>query len=449
MRFSAAGLAEVLDGRLVGPDVRIDGVATNTAELHRGQLFVPFRDRRDGHEFIDDAIDAGAAAYLSDGVTSARGTAIVVANTARALSEIGHVARGRIDGHVVGITGSVGKTTVKDLTSAIFATHYVTQASHLSFNNEIGLPLTLANAPDAVEAVVCELGARGHGHIADLCAIARPNIGIITRIGLAHTEFFGTLEQVAVAKAELFEALPTNGLAALNGDDPMAGLIAERSGAPVIRFGTGADCEVVASDVRLGDQAQATFTLHSPWGSATVRLAVHGAHQVSNALGALCAGLWAGVPIDDALDAVAKVSDPPMRMNITTPRPGITLINDSYNANPTSTEAALDALLAIDAQRRIAVLGAMAELGPESAALHDTIARLADSMGISVVAFQTSAYGTAPVNDVAALLERLGGLRAGDAVLVKGSRASGMEVVAQWLSDGEPDEESARLMPEQ
>ncbi len=254
------------------------------------------------------------------------------------------MARGRVGGHVIGITGSVGKTTVKDLTSAIFSSQFVTQASHLSFNNEIGLPLTLANAPDGVEAVVCELGARGPRHIADLCAIARPTVGIITRIGLAHTEFFGTLEQVATAKAELFESLPSDGLAALNGDDPMAGLIAEHAAAPLLRFGTGANCDVVATDVRLGAQAQATFTLGSPWGSAQVDLAVHGAHQVSNALAALCAGLWAGVPIDDAVAAISSVQDPPWRMNITTPRPGLILINDTYNANPTSTEAALSAL---------------------------------------------------------------------------------------------------------
>jgi UDP-N-acetylmuramoyl-tripeptide--D-alanyl-D-alanine ligase len=433
MRFSATSLAQALHGRIVGPEVEIDGVATDSRALRPGQLFVPLRDRRDGHDYLDEAIDAGAVAYLTDGITAARATAIVVPETASALTEIGRRARQRIEGHVVGITGSVGKTTVKDLTSGAFASTYRTQASHLSFNNEIGLPLTLANADDDVEVVVAELGARGPGHIADLCRIALPDIGIITRIGLAHTEFFGTLDQVASAKAELFEALPTSGLAVLNGDDPMSPKIGDRSTAPILTFGTGPHCDVVAHQVALNDQAQAAFTMASPWGGADVRLAVHGEHQVSNALGALTAALWAGVPVEAAVDAIARVEDPPWRMNVRPLRWGIILVNDSYNANPTSTEAALRALRAIGADRRVAVLGTMAELGEGSDAGHLSIRRLAESLGIVLIGYRTPAYGDDPVEDLPELVDRLGGFRPQDAILVKGSRASGMESVAAAL----------------
>jgi UDP-N-acetylmuramoyl-tripeptide--D-alanyl-D-alanine ligase len=434
MRFSATALAESLRGRVVGPEVEVDGVATDTRTLRPGQLFVPLHDRRDGHAFIEDALDAGAVAYLSDGATFGRGTAIVVSDTAHALSAIGGMARRRIDGQVVGITGSVGKTTVKDLASGVFASTYRTTSSHLSFNNEIGLPLTLANAADDVEVVVAELGARGPGHIADLCRIARPTIGIITRIGLAHTEFFGTLEQVALAKAELFEALPSSGLAALNGDDPMAPVISALSSAPVLLFGLGHTSDVVAGQVELNDEAQASFRLSSPWGSADVRLSLHGAHQVVNALGAMTAALWAGVPLENAVASVVGVQDPPWRMNVSILPSGVILVNDSYNANPTSTEAALRALGAMEADRRIAVLGAMAELGEGSDQLHVSIRTLAESLGITVIGYQTDAYGADTASSLGELSERLQGLRSGDAVLVKGSRAAGMELVAESIT---------------
>jgi UDP-N-acetylmuramoyl-tripeptide--D-alanyl-D-alanine ligase len=433
MRFSATALAEVLGGRLVGPDVTVNGVATNTRELQPGQLFVPLRDRRDGHAFINDALAAGAVAYLTDGATASRGTAIVVADTALALTEIGRTARQRIRGHVVGITGSVGKTTVKDLTSSAFSSTFHTQASHLSFNNEIGLPLTLANADDDVEVVVAELGARGPGHIAALCDVAQPTIGIITRIGLAHTEFFGTLEQVAVAKAELFEALPPDGVAVLNGDDAMASMIGDRSSAPVLLFGTAGHCDVVARDVILNEHAQPVFQMTSPWGDAEVHLAVHGEHQVLNALAALTSALWAGVAMEQAVDAIARVEDPPWRMNLKWISPGIVLVNDAYNANPTSTEAALRALNAMSADRRIAILGGMAELGPGSDELHAGIRTLAESLGIVVIGYQTPAYGDDFVSSLEELIDRLHGFRTGDAFLVKGSRATGMESVAASL----------------
>ena len=435
MKFSATTLAASLGGRLVGAEVEIDGVATNSQELQPGQLFVPLRDKRDGHDFIGPAVDAGAVAYLTDGATDTkgRGTAIVVTDTALALSEIGRTARKRIAGHVVGVTGSVGKTTVKDLTSAVFASTFRTQASHLSFNNEIGLPLTLANADDDVDVVVAELGARGFGHIADLCRIAKPTIGIITRIGMAHTEFFGTLDQVASAKAELFESLPSTGLAVVNGDDPMSERMSARTTAEMLSFGTGVNSDVAAHDVRLNEHAQAAFSLSSPWGSAEVQLAVHGVHQVPNALAALTAALWGGVSIGDAVQAISQVQDPPWRMNVTALGSGIVLVNDSYNANPTSMEAALHALGAMTADRRIAVLGAMTELGPTSPELHHSIASLAESLGIVLIPYDTPLYGEAPVSGLDELTERVGGFQPGDAILVKGSRATSMESVAEMI----------------
>jgi UDP-N-acetylmuramoyl-tripeptide--D-alanyl-D-alanine ligase len=429
MRFAASTLAERLHGRLQGPDVECNGVATDSRALVPGQLFVALRDSRDGHQFINEAVAAGASAYITDGFIT-QGTAIVVADTAAALTDIGRFARARISGHVVGITGSVGKTTVKDLTRGVFATTFKTEGTFLSYNNEIGLPLTLANAEEDVEVVVAEMGAKGPGHIAELCDIAHPTIGIVTRIGLAHTEYFGSLEAVALGKGELVEALPASGLAVLNGDDPFTASIAPRAAAPVLKFGTTSGCDVSAQDIRLDEQARASFHMSTPWGPTRVTLAVHGAHQVSNALAAATAALWAGVSIDAVAAALAQAQEPPWRMNVTTHKGGVTVVNDAYNANPTSVEAALQAVHDMSATRRIAVLGVMAELGPTSDDEHRKVAEVAESFGISIIGYQTSAYGSAVVSDVNELLALLRPFASGDVILLKGSRVAGMERVA-------------------
>jgi len=322
---------------------------------------------------------------------------------------------------------------VKDLTHGVFASTFRTQSTYLSYNNEIGLPLTLGNAEEDVEIVVAEMGAKKPGHIAELCEIAQPTVGIITRIGLAHTEFFGSIEAVASAKAELVESLPPDGAAVLNGDDPFTVVISQRSAAPVLQFGLAAHCDVQATDVRLNERAQAAFHLSSPWGETDIQLEVHGAHQVPNALAACTAALWAGVPIEAVADSISRVAPPPWRMNVVAYESGVVVINDAYNANPTSTEAALHALHALPARRRIAVLGPMAELGPSAADQHLSIAALATSLGIEVVGYATDAYGDAAVSDVSELLQLVEPFRSGDAFLVKGSRVAGMEQVASAL----------------
>jgi UDP-N-acetylmuramoyl-tripeptide--D-alanyl-D-alanine ligase len=246
MRFTAAGLATTVGGTLAGPDVPLAGVATDTRSLRPGQLFVPLLDRRDGHEFLAGAVAAGAPAYLTTGPTVPGATAVLVAGTAAALTAIGRAARGRLPDRVVGVTGSVGKTTVKDLVAGALATTFVTAASPLSYNNEIGVPLTLANAEDATEATVVEMGARGPGHIRSLCEVAQPTIGVVTRVGRAHTEQFGDLEGVAAAKAELVASLPATGTAVLNADDARVLAMARRTRAVVRTFGMEGPADVRA-----------------------------------------------------------------------------------------------------------------------------------------------------------------------------------------------------------
>ncbi|MEY2422522.1 MAG: UDP-N-acetylmuramoyl-tripeptide--D-alanyl-D-alanine ligase [Acidimicrobiaceae bacterium] len=425
-------------------DVQIDGVAIDSRVVAAGQLFVPIVAERDGHEFVPAAIAAGAAAYLTseaDIPIDGKVAAIVVDDTARALLALGEHARSRIGGRVVGITGSVGKTTVKDLTAAALATQLSVHASPRSFNNELGVPLTLANSPDGVEAVVVEMGARGRGHIAKLCAIARPTVGVVTTVALAHAEMFGTVEDVAAAKGELVEALPSSGTAVLNGDHPLVAAMAARTAARVVTFGVEGHHDVTASMITIDDDLRASFRLHSPWGDADVRLEVRGAHQVMNALAAAAAASACGVSVDAVANGLASATLSPWRMDLQRTARGALVLNDAYNANPTSMEAALRALAALPARRRIAVVGPMAELGPAGPEEHRRMAQFARDLGIELIAVGTADYGIAPVDDVDdALLELadLADLADGDAVLVKGSRVAGLEALAARLLSRAP-----------
>jgi UDP-N-acetylmuramoyl-tripeptide--D-alanyl-D-alanine ligase len=430
VRFSTAELAAHLGGTLVGPDVTIDGAGIDSRIIGPGQLFVPIVAERDGHAFIAQALEAGAPAYLTER-EPVGATAVVVGDTARALMDLGVAARRRMSGHVIGITGSVGKTTTKDLLSHCLAAAFSTAASERSFNNELGLPLTLLNAAADVQWVVLEMGARGAGHIERLARVARPDVGIVTSVAMAHVEYFGDLEGVARAKSELVAALPASGVAVLNFDDPRVARMAPASPCPVLGYGVDAAAEVRAEDVVLDAELRPGFRLVTPWGKGDVELGVHGVQQVPNALAAAAAALWCGVALESVVTSLAGATGSPFRMEVHRQANGPVLVVDCYNANPASTEAALRSLAALPAQRRVALLGLMAELGGETAAEHERVRRLADELGIEVVGSQTDLYGpdqVAGVDDAVALLRQAG---AGDAVLIKGSRVARLEDVAR------------------
>ncbi len=435
MELRCRDLARATGGRLDGPDVTFDGASIDSRAVVPGQLFVPVVAERDGHAFIPAALEAGAAAYLTS-AAPVGGTAVVVDDTVAALQAAGALARTSLaDGaRVVGVTGSVVKTSVKDLLAAVLSQRLRTAASERSFNNELGVPLTLLNAPDGTEAAVVEMGARNVGHIASLCAIASPTIGIVTRVAAVHTEIFGTIEDVARAKRELVEALPASGTAVRNAVDDRVLAMAVHTDAAVVTYGDGG--EVHATDVQLDESLQGRLTLHSPWGSVAVRLAVRGLHQVENALAAAAAGLVCGVPLDDVATGLATGALSPWRMELATAPSGAVVLNDAYNANPTSVAAALRSLAALPAVRRIAVLGVMAELGDEGAAAHAAIGELAKELGIRVVAVAAPEYGAEDVPDLDTALAAVGEVGDGDAVLVKGSRVAGLERLAARFLEG-------------
>lgn len=434
MRFSISELAARLGGEQVGPDVAVTGASIDSRTVLPGQLYVPIVAERDGHEFIHAALESGAPAYLT-AQKPVGGTAVVVADTAVSLLRLGQLARERVNGGVIGITGSVGKTTTKDLLHRCLTSSFRASASERSFNNELGLPLTLLNAPDDVEWVVLEMGARGAGHIARLTDIGRPDVGIVTSVAMAHVEYFGDLEGVARAKSELVSALPRSGVAVLNVDDPRVAGMASVSPCPVLRYAVEGDADVRAEGIVLDGDLRPRFQMATPWGGGEVRLALHGIQQVPNALAAAAAALWCGASFDGVVDALRTAAGSPLRMEVRRMTNGPVLVVDCYNANPASTEAALRSMAELPAGRKVALLGLMAELGADTKTEHRRTAQLAEELGIEVVGYQTPLYGSRHVSstdDAVALLLELG---PGDAALVKGSRVARLEDVVQQHSE--------------
>lgn len=458
MQFRARLLADAIGADLRGPDRLLDGATTDSRAVTPGSLFVPIVAERDGHDFIPEALAAGAGAYLCrrgtdpgsaiDGRSPTSDVAVLeVADTGEALLAAGSFARSTLGDRrvevVIGITGSVGKTSTKDLVAAACRRARPTHANPSSFNNELGLPLTLLNAPDDSEILVLEMGARGIGHVAELCKVARPTIGMVTRVALAHGEQFGSVEAVAKAKGEMVEALNESGVAVLNADDAQVAAMAARTTARVLTYGLGAagvTPDVLLRGLELDAQLRPRFVLDTPEGVIEATLAARGAHMAHNAAAAVAAALAAGIDLAAAVEGLADAAVTQWRMDVGTTPSGAVVINDAYNANPTSMKAALDALVSLRVDRRIAVLGAMAELGPESVAHHREVADAFVGSGVRVVAVDAADYGpdvehVGPgIDDV---LAAIGPLGQGDGVLVKASRSVGLEAVAHvLLGDG-------------
>lgn len=433
MRFEMTELARALGADQVGPPVSVvTGLSADSRRVTPGDLFVALRADRDGHDFVAAAARAGAnAALVEHPVDSV--ACLVVDDVAVALAGLARFARSRLGDRVVGITGSVGKTTTKDILASLLGRRYVTAASERSFNNELGVPLTLCNAADDAEAVVVEMGARGAGHIGYLCDLASPTVGIITTVQAVHTEVMGGEDRIAAVKGELIDALPSDGLAVLNASVPLVVALADRTDADVLTFGVGGD--VTAGEVTLDDELRASFVLSSPWGRAAVRLGVRGAHNVDNALAAAGAALALGVDLADVVAGLAETSLSPWRMELREAPSGARVLNDAYNASPASMAAALWALSSLPGDRRTAVLGEMAELGERSEEEHRLVASKAAALGVRLIAVGTDLYGVEAVGGVDEAVDALGHLDSADVVLVKASRVVGLERVAEALLD--------------
>jgi UDP-N-acetylmuramoyl-tripeptide--D-alanyl-D-alanine ligase len=426
-------VAAITGGTLVNADpaaVVTGKVEYDSRLVTAGGLFVAFAGAT--------AMAAGATGVLSSRDTGAPG--VVVADPLLALARLARVVADRLpDLTVIGLTGSSGKTTTKDYIGQLLARLGPTVAPPGSLNNELGHPYTVLKATPETRYLVLEMGARGPGHIRHLAEAAPPRIGLVLNIGAAHLGEFGSVEGTARAKGELVEALPEDGVAVLNADDPLVTAMASRTVARVVRFGESPAADVRATDVTLDDRGRASYTLLG----RRVTLGVVGRHQVGNTLAAAAVAIQLGMDPAELATALGELGPKSVRRMDVFDRPdGVTVIDDSYNANPSSTAAALRALAALGAGRRtVAVLGYMAELGEHEEAGHREVGRLAAELGVGRL---ITVGDAAPILDGAAEVADWAGVgfaakdqaeaiaaldpRPGDVVLVKGSRYRTWEV---------------------
>jgi UDP-N-acetylmuramoyl-tripeptide--D-alanyl-D-alanine ligase len=450
VRLTASDVRDATQGVLHGDaDARASSFTIDTRTLEPGGCFFALRAARDGLDFVPDAFARGAALAVVDhrGPSSVSERPLVeVDDPMAALADCARLARARLaDTTVVGITGSAGKTATKDLTAAALTSTLRVHASPGSFNNEAGLPLTLLGAPEDTQVVVTEMGARFAGNITELTDLARPSIGVVTHVGMAHAQHLGGRAGIARVKGELMDALPADGLAVLNAACDATPGLAARTRARVVLVGSAAGTDVRISDVRVDDDLVPRCTLSTPWGTGAVRIGLRGAHQVENAAMAATVALALGAPFDAVAAGLEGATTASRRMELLRTATGVVVINDAYNSSPTSAAAAVRSLASLPVPgRRIAVLGEMLELGDAGPAEHRAIGMLAGEWGIDIVVavqVQELAAGAAasgaeprhaPDADAAtALLLDL--LEPGDAVLVKASRAIGLERVAEAL----------------
>jgi UDP-N-acetylmuramoyl-tripeptide--D-alanyl-D-alanine ligase len=462
MELTAEEIATATGGKvLAGPgDARVTSLANDSRTLEPGACFVALVAFRDGHDFVGHAFARGATvALVTRPIDAAAGALVLVDDALDALAALAMHARAALETTtVVAITGSTGKTSTKELTASAMRKGRRVHATPGSFNAEIGLPITLMGAPADTEVLVLELGARMPGDIGALAAVARPAVGVVTNVGLAHAELLGRAEGVAREKGDLLAALPAGGLAVLDAGDAATARLTARTEARVLlvsvegRPALGGTPDVRARGVRLDEELRASFTLESPWASGTVGLNVRGAHQVVNATLAATVALASEVPFDQVADGLAAAQPTSGRMDIVGSGSGPLVLDDAYNASPASMAAAVEALAAVPvAGKRVAVLGEMRELGDDGPEAHAAIGQLVADAPVDLVvvvgpeAAPLAAAARAgdsdeviEVPDAASALEVVRERVAlDDAVLVKGSRAVGLDAVVRALADPE------------
>ncbi|MEO7448835.1 MAG: UDP-N-acetylmuramoyl-tripeptide--D-alanyl-D-alanine ligase [Humibacillus sp.] len=446
--LTLADVRELTGGRVVGSDtpeaIVVDGaVTTDSRAVAAGSLYVArIGEHADGHDYVGAAVAAGAVAALTSRVVD--GVPQVVVDDVQ--TAFGAVARGVVDRapelRIIGITGSSGKTSTKDLLAAVLSSVAETVSPVDSLNGEIGVPLTVCRVTPTTRFLVAEMGARGIGHIDYLTRIAPPQVAVVLNVGSAHVGEFGSRANIAIAKAELPRAVPAEGLAVLNADDPLVAGMREGLACRVQLVGLSPAADVRAVDVELDDRGRAAYTIVTPAGEARITLRQSGAHHVANSLAVAAVALELGLSLDqvvaglDAADAASR-----WRMELTDRPDGVLVVNDAYNANPESVRAALDAVASMSVRgRRWAVLGGMLELGADADAEHDGVGRYAAALGFDeLVAVGEGARPVAAafpgahwVRDTDAAYDLLApSLVDGDVVLLKSSRDSGL----RWLGD--------------
>ena len=447
-------VARITGGELHGDaDIIVTSVTTDTREILTGSLFGAIVGQRyDAHELVADATTSGAVAVLGSRIVDA--PCVVVSNRTsvdpviNAIGKLAEHERSLLSGvNVIGVTGSSGKTSTKDIIGQLLSHHGNTFAPAGSPNNELGLPMTILNAPAMTKNLVLEMGMRGRGHIQYLCDIAEPTMAVVTNVGHAHVGEVGSIDDIATAKAEIVEALASNGIAILNADDERVFAMKGRTQAHVVTYGFSDQSHVRATHMQVHNDGTTGFTVLVAGQQVDVVLPLIGAHNVSNALAAIAVGLATGMTLDQCAQALATVElKSKWRMERHNLARGITLINDAYNANPDSMKAAIDSLAAFtDAHESWLVISGMHELGTASDELHREIGRYAVQRGINhiIVIGSTAKPAADEVGQRAVWVPDLNAagdyinktLSDNDVILIKASRSEGLEVLAQELEN--------------
>ncbi|MEA2603888.1 MAG: UDP-N-acetylmuramoyl-tripeptide--D-alanyl-D-alanine ligase [Acidobacteriota bacterium] len=431
------------------PGVTIDGAAIDSRAVRGGEIFFAFPGSQvDGHRFVPDALARGAAAaVIQEDVTAPSGALIRVNDTFKALHDLARFIRTRVPEKLVGITGSAGKTTTKELLGAILASRFEVYWTPGNLNNLYGFPLSLLNVPDGTQWMVAEMGMSTPGELRQLSLLGRPDAAVFTVVRPVHLEFFGTVQAIAEAKSEILAGLAPDGFVVANADDPEVTRIAKRHGARVVWYGIQSDADVRARDLAPEPGAIGSrFVLEAGGQSQEVRLPLHGLYNVENCLAAAACAWALGLSLEEIAAAVASVRPASMRGVVHRAAGGYTLVDDSYNSNPDAVGKALESAGTLTGNRRVAVLGDMRELGPEAPRFHREAGERAARLGFSPVvavgelsrelAAGARAGGAEAVwlPDAAAAADWAAGeLRQGDVVLVKASRGVGLDKVVKRL----------------
>lgn len=452
--FDCRELMEAVHGKLLWGRIEnvFYGITTDSRKVAKDNLFIPLiGEKFDGHDYIEQCFEAGAAVCLTQNPIPERaeGSAILVSDTSKALRDIATWHRNKYNIPVIGITGSVGKTSTKDMVSCVLAKRYEVLKTQGNFNNEIGLPLTLLNLEARHQAAVIEMGMSGFGEISRLTAAAQPEVAIITNIGVSHIEKLGSQEGILTAKLEILEGLKKGGLVVLNGDDPLLKALEGKLGFRTVFYGMEAGRDYCAQDYRSMGEKGTVFSMQLKGVKYDVTVPVPGIHNVYNALAAIAVGIEMNIPMNTIVEGIAEFSPGKMRQNIISHN-GIKIINDAYNASPQSMQAAISVLEELSLKTRgIAVLGDMLEMGAAACEHHYSVGNFIKDKKISMLItvgndsekiLQAVADSGKPeislrhFKDNSDALEYIKSIvKKGDYILIKGSRGMKMEQIAEGL----------------
>ncbi len=472
MKMQVSEIAQAIGGELYGEDLllrhTVEGITWDSRNVQSGNVFIALPGEHvDGNDYICSAVQKGAGAIICTRRPSANVLAIageftcpvfVVDDAIEALEQMAGFWRDKIRAVVIGVTGSTGKTSTKDFLKSVLSQRFKTCATFGNYNNEIGVPATVLSAEEDTEILIVELGMRGLHQIEKLCTFVKPNIGVITNIGVSHLELLGTRENIALAKSELLRALPSAGLAVLNADDEYTPLVIEdgrikERGLNMRSYGFADDASVRASEPDFDQSACARFEIMTPNADPiAVKLRAPGRHNVSNALAAATVGLYLGLTAEEISAGLESFEPSGMRLEIIHSHEGVTIVNDAYNANPDSMRASLDTISTMDCTgRRIAVLGDMGELGDNEYQLHIDVGSYAAQANLDLlVCVGTLAVGIksgalaadmdvdkimsfATVEEALEFLNK--NLKSGDLLLVKASRFMQMERIVKGVAE--------------